>query len=123
MIPRGDTATPQIAYRWGMLRPLPATLLLCLMTVAGSGCKQEASSTPVQLIPEVVVADVVVKDVPVYSEWVGSTDGMVNAVIKAQVNGYLMKQNYDEGEFVKKGHVLFEIDPRKFRSGAGSGQG
>ncbi len=93
------------------------------MTVTGSGCKQEASSTPVQLIPEVVVTDVLVKDVPVYSEWVGSTDGMVNAVIKAQVNGYLMKQNYDEGEFVKKGHVLFEIDPRKFRAALDQAKG
>ena len=79
-------------------------------------CKQEAVSTAPLSNPEVVVADVTVKDVPVYSEWVGSTDGMVNAVIKAQVSGYLMKQNYNEGAFVKKGHVLFEIDPRKFRA-------
>ncbi len=116
MLPRGHTATPQIAYRRGMLRTLPAALLLCLMAVTDSGCKQDASSTPVHLIPEVVVADVAVKDVPVYAEWVGSTDGMVNAVIKAQVSGYLIKQNYEEGAFVKKGHVLFEIDPRRFRA-------
>ena len=57
------------------------------------------------------MTDVVVKDVPVYSEWVGSTDGMVNAVIKAQVNGYLMKQDYDEGEFVKKGSRLVRNRP------------
>ena len=69
------------------------------------------------------MADVVQKDVPIYSEWVGSTDGMVNAVIKAQVNGYLMKQNYVEGAFVKKGQVLFEIDPRKFRAALDQAKG
>ena len=69
------------------------------------------------------MADVVQKDVPIYSEVVGTIDGMVNAVIKAQVNGYLMKQNYDEGAFVKKGHVLFEIDPRKFRAALDQAKG
>jgi membrane fusion protein (multidrug efflux system) len=106
-----------------MLRSFWSILLIGLVTASGSGCKQEASSTPAQLTPEVEVVDVVVKDVPVYSEWVGSTDGMVNAVIKAQVNGYLMKQDYDEGEFVKKGHVLFEIDPRKFQAALNQAKG
>lgn len=100
-----------------------AILLIGLVTAAGSGCKQEASSTLAQLTPEVEVVDVAVKDVPVYSEWVGSTDGMVNAVIKAQVNGYLMKQDFDEGEFVKKGHILFEIDPRKFQAALDQAKG
>ena len=58
-----------------------------------------------------------------YSEWVGSTDGMVNAVIKAQVNGYLMKRSYVEGAFVKKGQVLFEIDPRKFQAALDQAKG
>ena len=49
-------------------------------------------------------------------EWVGTTDGLVNAKINAQVQGYLIKQNYKEGSLVKKGQVLFEIDPRPFQA-------
>jgi membrane fusion protein (multidrug efflux system) len=51
-----------------------------------------------------------------YTEWIASTDGLVNATIRAQVQGYLIKQNYKEGDFVKKGQVLFEIDPRPFEA-------
>ena len=56
----------------------------------------------------------VVKDVPIVREWVGTTDGLVNAKINAQVQGYLIKQNNKEGSEVKEGQVLFEIDPRPF---------
>ena len=58
----------------------------------------------------------VVKDVPIVREWVGTTDGLVNGKINAQVQGYLIKQNYKEGSVVKKGQVLFEIDPRPFQA-------
>ena len=51
----------------------------------------------------------------IYTEWVGALDGSINAVIRPQVTGYLVKQNYREGELVKKGRVLFEIDPRTFQ--------
>ena len=56
------------------------------------------------------------KDVPIYSEWIGTLDGLVNADIKAQVSGYLMKQAYTEGSFVQKGQLLFEIDPGPFQA-------
>jgi membrane fusion protein (multidrug efflux system) len=56
------------------------------------------------------------KDVPTYSEWVASTDGLVNATIRAQVQGLLIKQNYKEGDFIRKGQILFEIDPRTFQA-------
>jgi membrane fusion protein (multidrug efflux system) len=59
---------------------------------------------------------VIQKDVTVHNEWIGTLDGMVNATIRAQVQGYLIKQNYREGDFVKKGQILFEIDPRSFQS-------
>jgi membrane fusion protein (multidrug efflux system) len=55
-------------------------------------------------------------DVPVYHEWIGSFDGLVNARINAQVTGYLLTQNYREGDAVKKGDLLFEIDPRPFQA-------
>src|SRR6266478_1314171 len=64
--------------------------------------------------PDVQVVTVEQKDVPVYSEWIGTTDGAVNAEIKAQITGYLLHQTYKEGAFVKKGELLFEIDPKPF---------
>ena len=62
------------------------------------------------------VVRVVQKDVPIYSEWVGTLDGYVNAQIQPQVTGYLIKQDYREGSFVHQGDVLFEIDPRPFQA-------
>lgn len=88
------------------------------------GCKGEVSSTTAaQAEPEVLVTEVTQQDVPIYSEWVGSTDGAVNASIRAQVTGYLLKRNYVEGAFVKKGHVLFEIDQRKFQAAVDQAKG
>jgi membrane fusion protein (multidrug efflux system) len=64
----------------------------------------------------VQVARVVQKDVSIYSEWVATLDGYVNAQIQPQVSGYLIKQDYAEGSFVHKDDVLFEIDPRPFQA-------
>ena len=64
----------------------------------------------------VEVADVIQEDVPIIHEWVGTADGLVNATIRAQVTGYLIRQDYTEGDLVKKGDVLFEIDPRPFQA-------
>ena len=105
------------------MRPFTTTLLLCLMMVASIGCKQEASSTSSQSAPEVEVVQVVQKDVPIYSEWVGTTEGSVNAKIRAQVSGYLVKRPYSEGSFVKKGELLFELDPSKFKAALDQAQG
>jgi len=66
--------------------------------------------------PPVTVTPVVRQDVPVTFEWVSTLDGSVNAVIRAQVQGYLTQQLYREGDLVKKGQVLFEIDPRTFQA-------
>jgi membrane fusion protein (multidrug efflux system) len=82
--------------------------------LALSGCKKEEKVQPQAPIVEVV--EVIQKDVPVYGEWVGILDGSVNATIRAQVSGYLIKQNYKEGDFVKKDQVLFEIDPRSYQA-------
>ena len=77
------------------------------------------SSKPAQAAPpvlEVGVVQVEQENVPIYSEWIGTTEGMVNAELKAQVTGYLLRQDYKEGSFVKKGQLLFEIDPRPFQA-------
>jgi len=84
------------------------------MLFALSGCGKEEKVQP--QAPIVEVAEVTQKDVPVFAEWVGTTDGMVNATIRAQVQGYLIKQSYKEGDLLRKGQVLFEIDPREFKT-------
>jgi RND family efflux transporter MFP subunit len=66
--------------------------------------------------PDVEVAAVEQRDIPIEREWIGSLDGLVNAAIKSEVSGYLLKQNYSEGSFVQKGQLLFEIDPRPFQA-------
>lgn len=82
--------------------------------------KTEAAAPPP---PEVQVIPVEQKDVPIYGEWVATLDGYVNADIRPQVTGYLLKQNYREGTVVKKGDALFDIDPRPFQAALEQAQG
>jgi len=91
-----------------------AVMVFGVMLLLAAGCKKEQKAAPPP--PEVEVVTVIQKDVPIYSEYVGTADGFVNATIRAQVAGYLIKQNYKEGDLVKKGQVLFEIDPRTFEA-------
>jgi len=91
-------------------------VILCVGAPVLTACKGEATSNQAPQPPDVVVVEVIQQDVPIYSEWVGTTDGLVNAQIRAQVTGYLLTRHYREGAFVKKGDLLFEIDPRKFQA-------
>jgi membrane fusion protein (multidrug efflux system) len=95
---------------------------LCCGVLATVGCetKKEVVAPPP---PVVEVVKVTARDVPIYKEWVAILDGNINAVIKPQVSGYLIKQNYTEGQFVKKGHILFEIDPRTFQAALNEARG
>src|SRR5579863_2714357 len=72
---------------------------------------------------DVEVIQVEQKDVPIFGEWIGTLDGLVNADVRAQVTGYLQRQGYQEGAFVKKGQLLFEIDPRPFQAALDQAQG
>ena len=85
------------------------------------GCSKGPPQAPPPPVVEVV--DVVQKDVPTVQEWIGSADGIVNATIRAQVQGYLISQKYKEGDYVKKGQILFEIDPRPFQAVVEQAQG
>src|SRR5438046_189166 len=93
-------------YRWQVI----ATVIL--MGSVGCGKAELPQARP----PEVEVVQVEQKDVPIWNEWVGTLEGLVNAQIKPQVLGYLLRQTYKEGSFVKKGELLFEIDPRTFQA-------
>src|ERR1700747_3715724 len=89
-------------------------LALVAATVSLAGCetKQQAASGP----PAVEFIEVIQKDVPITKEWVATLDGFVNAQIRAQVKGLLVKQSYTNGAFVSKNSPLFEIDPRPFQA-------
>ena len=92
---------------------LSRLLLVCLFLAAGVGCsKKEAPPPPPP--PEVLVAEVIQKDVPIYIELVGSTLGSEDVEIRARVEGYLISINFTEGAFVQKGQPLYKIDPKPF---------
>jgi membrane fusion protein (multidrug efflux system) len=93
-----------------------ASILVSLSALALVHCKGETASAPPPPSVQVEVATVIQKDVPIQMEWVGTTDGSNNALIRAQVGGYLMKRPYTEGSFVKKGDLLFQLDPSKFQT-------
>ncbi len=95
--------------------------LACLSALMMCACHREKPA--VQQAPDVAVVQVLQKDVPIIHEWVGTADGLVNATIRAQVTGYLIRQDYTEGELVKKGQLLFEIDPRPFKATLDQTQG
>ena len=97
-----------------------AIALIALLSLAGCASNTKAAPPPP---PDVQVVNVEQKDVPIYGEWVATLDGSVNADIRPQVSGYLIKQNYREGMLIKKDEVLFEIDSRPFVAALQQAQG
>jgi membrane fusion protein (multidrug efflux system) len=98
----------------GTLRKIFCVALLLPASGLISGCKKNepAAAAP----PEVQVIAVEQRDVPVFRDWVGSLEGEVNATISAQVSGYLLTRNYQEGSLVTNGQVLFQIDDRTYKA-------
>jgi len=91
----------------------------CLFVVAliiGAIRPKHVSGAQPGASPVVEVVQVEQKDVPIYGEWIGTLDGLVNADVRAQVTGYIQRQAYQEGAFVRKGELLFQIDPRPFQA-------
>ena len=84
---------------------------------------RNVSGAPQGGSPDVEVVQVEQKDVPILGEWIGTLDGLVDADVRAQVSGYILHQGYQEGAFVKKGELLFEIDPRPFQAAVDQAQG
>src|SRR5467141_2123188 len=100
--------------------PMPAALLAALLVLGVSlfciGCGEKNAQAGKPGAVDVQVVQVEQRDVPIYGEWIGTLDGLVNADVRAQVTGYLLKQAYAEGSYVKKGQLLFQIDPRPFQA-------
>ena len=100
-----------------MMKQISTGLVSAVLFLNALGCSNgnvRAAGPPPP--PLVEVAPVIQKDVPVQGEWVGTLEGYVNAQIQPQVSGYLIRQDYHEGALVKKGQLLFEIDPRPFQA-------
>src|SRR5881394_2260533 len=100
----------------------PASLAAVAAVLALAGCKGKPHAPPASP-PIVEVATVTQADVPLYHEWIGVLEGLVNARIRAQVTGYLVSQNYREGDPIKKGDLLFEIDRRPFQAALDQAKG
>jgi membrane fusion protein (multidrug efflux system) len=99
--------------------PSAAVLLLLVGLALIAGCSkpvQGGGGPPQFPPPDVSTAPVQQKDVPIYGEWVANLDGYTNAQIQPQVTGYLIRQDYKEGSEVRKGQILYEIDPRPFQA-------
>ncbi len=95
--------------------------VLIMLTLAAAGCgKPELPKAPT---PEVLTAQSTSTNVPIFGEWVGTTEGFVNAQIRPKVQGYLLKQVYENGAEVTEGELMFRIDPRQFQAEVENAQG
>jgi RND family efflux transporter MFP subunit len=99
-----------------MMKQISTGLVSAVLLLNALGCSTGKVRASAPSPPVVEVAPVLQKDVPIQGEWVGTLEGYVNAQISPQVSGYLIRQDYREGAVVKKGQLLFEIDPRPFQA-------
>jgi RND family efflux transporter MFP subunit len=102
------------AFRLRSVRVIAVGIFVAMALVA-SGCKKPGPAA-VEQVPDVSVAEVVQRNVAQYSDWVGTTQGFVNADIYPKISGYLLKQNYQDGDAVHAGQLLFQIDPREYQA-------
>src|SRR5215467_13016391 len=98
-------------------------LLVAGLVIGAIWPKHTSGDQPSGPPPNVEVVPVEQKDVQIYNEWIGTLDGFVNADVRAQVTGYLQRQEYQEGAFVKAGQLLFQIDPRPFQAALDQAKG
>jgi len=105
--------SPRLSRFSGHGPALTPGFLVFALLLATSGCEEKEKAPP-PAPPEVTVAEVIQQNVPVHQEWVAQLNGPVNADITPKVQGYLLKQDYQNGYFVKKGQLLYQLDPRPF---------
>ena len=106
-------------YLWG--GGVVAVIVIALI-IGAIRPHKHAQAAPAS-VPDVEVLRVQQQDVPIVHEWIGTFDGLVNADVRAEVTGYLLKQGYQEGSFVKRGQLLFQIDPRPFQAALDQAEG
>ena len=106
---------PVVSWRWPY-RQNTALFGACLLALLSLAACEKKDEKPQAGPPEVLVSEVVQQDVPIFQEWVAQLNGPVNADITPKVQGYLLAQAYQNGYFVKKGQLLFELDPRQYQA-------
>ena len=116
------TCSSKLRYRAKFHR-LCSALFVAAVPVLLTNCHPPESVRPAQAPVDVEVVQVASRDVPIVKEWIGTLDGRVNAEIRGQVTGYLLRQAYREGSFVRQGDLLFEIDPRPFQAALNEAKG
>ena len=89
-------------------------VLVLPVAVAAAACRAKAPAPAAP--PKVVVMAALQRDEPIVREWIGTTEGDVNADIRPHVEGYLLRRVYKEGGTVEQGELLFELDPRQFEA-------
>jgi RND family efflux transporter MFP subunit len=92
-----------------------ATILL-VPCVALSGCREGRQTQASAERPVVVVEHPVISQVSDYEDFTGFTDAVFNVEVRARVTGYLIKKHFQDGADVRKGDMLFEIDPRPYEA-------
>jgi RND family efflux transporter MFP subunit len=97
------------------LQHISVGIFIAALALAASSCKK-AEQMAASSVPEVAVTPVIQQDVTTYADWVGTTLGFVNADIFPKISGYLLKQNYRDGDVVKAGQLLFQIDSREYQA-------
>jgi membrane fusion protein (multidrug efflux system) len=100
----------------GVVSSVVGFIAVALSALLFASCQSTTAAAPPPPPPDVTVAEVTRKDVPLASEWIATLDGYVNAQVRPQVSGYLIRRNYREGAAVRTGDVLFEIDSRPFEA-------
>lgn len=113
--PATGSARAQLTHRTRRRGHAYTAVCGLLLLLALSGC-QSKEEKPQAGPPEVMVAEVAQQDVPIIHQWVAQLNGPVNAEITPKVQGYLLRQNYQNGFFVNKGQLLFELDPRQYQA-------
>src|SRR2546423_13084867 len=122
---RGGPARRPFGLRHNQARPGGAPYLVIALAVGVSfatGCSRKAPQ-PGPPPAEVLVTTVKPQDVPRVLERVATLDGFINANINAQVQGYIVSRDYQEGSVEKKGDLLFQIDPRPFEAALAQAKG
>jgi len=111
----------KVQKRYLLIGGVLGLIVLALIVGAMRPSKKALGAQP--STTDVEVVQVQKEDVPIYAEWIGTFDGLVNADVRAQVTGYLLIQGYQEGAYVKQGQLLFQIDPRPFQAALDQAQG
>src|SRR5260370_19372406 len=109
------TRSDRTAWMFRSHKCISVGIFLATIAVAAPACKKSAQ-TASSSVPEVAVTDVVQQDVTTYADQVGTTQGFVNADIFPKISGYLLKQDYRDGDVVHEGQLLFQIDPREYQA-------